>query len=160
MTKKTLLPLLFACAFLLGQSQANAQETKPQFTFKVEAGEFVEIFAECSGLGSQNEIIEHKILDPGGNEVIRKIPGKLKFYEITCKRPVNARDALWDWRKQVEVGHVDSARLNGRIILIDLKGIEIARWEFFRGWPASLKLSDKDFREELVLTVEGLERAH
>jgi phage tail-like protein len=157
--KKTFLLLLFACAFLLGQSQANAQD-RAQFTFKVEVGDLVEIFAECSGLGSQNEIVEHRILDPRGNEVIRKIPGKLKYNDITCKRSVTARDALWDWRKQVEDGQVDSARLNGWIILIDLKGIEIARWQFSRGWPSSLKLSDKDFREELVLTVEDLERAH
>jgi phage tail-like protein len=152
---------LFACVFLLGQGRANAQETKLQFQFtlRVEALGFVETFAECSGMGSQSEIIEHTIIYPGG-DITTKLPGKLKFYEITCRRAVTARSSLWTWRRLIEDGNVLAEGTNGEISLIDLKGVEIARWVFTRGWPASLKINDKDFREELVLTLAGVERVH
>lgn len=160
MVRKTFLLALFACVFLLGQGRANAQETKLQFQFilRVEALGFVETFAECSGMGSQSEIIEHKTVTPDGHEIIEKLPGKLKLYEIACRRAVTGKSSLWTWRKLIEDGNFQAARQNGEIILTDLKGIEIAGWVFNNGWPASLKISDKDFREELVLTVEDFER--
>ena len=156
MVKKTFLLALFACVFLLGQGRANAQDTKLQFQFilRVEALGFMETFAECSGMGSQNEIIEpplHLGLLPP-----EKIPGQLKRYEITCRRLVTAKRSLWIWRKLIEQGN--DARHDGEIILTDLRGIEIARWVFRHGWPASLKISEKDFREELVLAVDDIER--
>ena len=162
MVKKTFLLALFACVFLLGQGRANAQETKLQFQFilRVEALGFVETFAECSGMGSQSEIIEHRIVPPSGDDYIEKIPGKVKLYEITCRRAVTAKSSLWTWRKLIEDGNSQAARQDGEISLSDLKGVEIARWVFKRGWPASLKINDKEFREELVLTLEDFERVH
>jgi len=160
MMKKSFLLALFACVFLLGQGRANAQEAKVQFILRIEGLNFSEPFAECSGLGSQNEIIEHHIVYPNGEDLIRKIPGRLRLFEITCRRTVTANRSLWTWRKLIEDGNVDYARQNGEIFLGDSKGVPIARWVFSAGWPASLKISDKDFREEVVLTVENLERAH
>ena len=159
MIKKSFLLALFACVFLLAQGQANAQEAKVKFTLRVDGLNLVEPFAECSGLGSQNEIFEHRIVI-NGEEVIRKLPGRLMFYEITCRRTMTANRSMWTWRKLVEDGRVDDARHDGEIVLADSKSVEIARWVFFRGWPASLKISDKDSREEVALTVEAFERVH
>ena len=160
MMKKTFLLALFACVFLLGQGRANAQETKGQLPFilRVEALGFVEPFAECSGMGSQNPIIERRVTNANGGAIVEKLPGQLKLYEITCSRLVTSRSSLWSWRRLIEVGNFNSAQRNGEIILTDLRGAEIARWVFNNGWPASLKISDKDLREELVLAVEDLER--
>ena len=148
MMKNTLMLVLFACAFLLNQGQANAQETKPQFRFmlRVEALGIMDSFAECTGMGSQSEIIEHKILIGPGREIIRKIPGRLSFTNITCKRAVTANKSLWNWRKSIEEGRVDEGRSNGEIILLDARLIEIALWSFSNAWPASLTLNEKEFR--------------
>ena len=160
--KNTLMLALFACAFLLGQGQANAQDTKPQFRFmlRVETQGIMDTFAECTGMGSQSEVIEHKILIGPGREVIRKIPGRLTFTNITCRRAVTNSKSVSNWRKSIEEGKVDEDRSNGEIILMDARLIEIARWSFSNAWPASLTINEKDFREELVLTVEGIERVH
>jgi hypothetical protein len=157
MMKKTFLFALFVCAFLLGQGRANAQETRlqVQFILRVEALGFVEPFAECSGMGSQSDILEP--LDHFGFP-IGKIPGQLKRYDITCRRVVTVKRSLWNWRKLIEEQNLSAALQHGEIVLTDLRGIEIARWVFSRGWPASLKISDKDFREELVLSVDDIQR--
>jgi phage tail-like protein len=160
MVKNALLLVLFAGAFLFGPGQAKAQETKPQFQFilRIEALNLVEPFAECSGIGSQTEIVEHKILSEDGHDIVQKIPGRLSFNNITCRRLVSANTAIWKWRERVEEGNIQQARRHGEIILYDVKGIQIARWAFFNSWPVSLKISDKDFREELVFTSEGIQR--
>jgi len=157
MIKKTFLLALFACVFLLGQGRANAQETRLQFQFtlRVEALGFVEPFAECSGMGSQSDILEP---EPHFGILIGKIPGETKRYDITCRRLVTVKRSLWNWRKLIEDRNLGAAQQDGEIVLTDLRGIEIARWVFSRGWPASLKISDKDFREELVLSVDDIQR--
>ncbi len=95
-------------------------------------------FTECSGLGSEHEVIEHKVVGPNGKEVVRKIPGRLKWGDVTLKRGVTTNLDFWDWRKMVEDGNVAKARKNGSIIMYDQEGKEVARWNFERGWPSKI----------------------
>ena len=44
---------------------------------------------------------------------IKKIPGNLKFNDITLKRGVDADNGLWQWRQQVVDGKVKEARCDG-----------------------------------------------
>jgi phage tail-like protein len=72
--------------------------------------------------------------------------------------------AAWQWRKLVEQGEVDAARGNGSIVMMDQKGVEVARWNFLRAWPTkisgpSLNSSTNEVGvEELEIAHEGLER--
>jgi phage tail-like protein len=95
-------------------------------------------FTECSGIGSENEVIEHKVVNKKGVEVVMKIPGRLKWGDITLKRGITASMDLWKWRKMVEDGEVKSARKNGSIVMYDQMLQEVARWNFENAWPSKL----------------------
>jgi phage tail-like protein len=121
-------------------------------------------FTECSGIGSENDLIEHKVVDEKGRESIQKIPGRLKWQDITLKRGITSNMAIWDWRDQIVEGTVDDARKNGSIVMFDQAGDEVARWNFENAWPLkvsgpSMKADSNEFGiEELVITHEGLYR--
>lgn len=95
-------------------------------------------FTECSGLGSEHEVIEHKVVTDGAQEVIKKIPGRLKWENIVLKRGITANMDMWTWRKQVEDGDVEGARHDGSVIMYDHTLTPVAQWDFLRGWPVKV----------------------
>lgn len=121
-------------------------------------------FRECTGLGSENQIVEYKASGPKGEYVIKKVPGRMKWNDITLKRGITDAMDMWTWRKQVETGQVDSARKNGSITMYDQKGAALARWNFINAWPSKLTGPSANANnnevaiEELVITHEGYER--
>jgi phage tail-like protein len=133
--------------------------------FEISVGAISGYFTEVSGLGSESEIVEHKIMSKGAKEsIVRKIPGRLKWGDITLKRGITSSMDFYDWRKQVEQGKVDAARLDGTIIMFDNTFSPIAQWEFIKGWPSkisgpSLKSDGNEIGvEELVIVHEGIKR--
>ena len=121
-------------------------------------------FTECSGIGSENEVIEHKIVDDKGRETIQKLPGRLKWQDVTLKRGITDNMDIWDWRDEVVQGKVDDARRNGSVVMFNQQLSEVARWNFENAWPSkvsgpSMKSDSNEFGvEELVITHEGLYR--
>ena len=121
-------------------------------------------FRECSGLGSENEVVEYKASGAKGDFVIKKVPGRLKWNNITLKRGITDSMDLWKWRKLVEQGNVTEARKNGSITMYDTIGTEIARWNFTNAWPSKLTGPSTNAGnnevaiEELEITHEGYER--
>ncbi len=121
-------------------------------------------FTECSGIGSEHEVVEHKVVDEKGREFIQKIPGRLKWQDITLKRGITDNMDIWDWREMVVQGKVDEARRNGSIVMFNQALEEVARWNFENAWPSkvsgpSMKSDSNEFGiEELVITHEGLYR--
>jgi phage tail-like protein len=127
-------------------------------------GQVTGAFRECSGLSSENEVVEHKVSGPDGKPVIKKIPGNLKWGNITLKQGITDDMDMWKWRKQVEEGKVDKARKNGSIVLFSHDGHELARWNFINAWPAKINgpsvnaTSNEIAIEELEIAHEGYER--
>ena len=79
-------------------ARAGAVEEDPMlgFNFMLELdGALAGYFTECSGVGSENEIVEHKVVDKGGHEIVRKIPGRLKFTDISLKRGITSDLAIF-----------------------------------------------------------------
>ncbi|GAB1420224.1 phage tail protein [Anaerolineales bacterium] len=135
------------------------------FAFAIEVGGKINgFFTEISGMGSETEMIEHKVVTPTGQEVVKKIPGRLKWNDITLKRGITSNMDIWEWRGLVEKGQVDSARVNGSIIMYDQSGGEVARWNFERAWPSKVTgpqaQSDSNAVgvEELTLVCEYMTR--
>ena len=135
------------------------------FNFGLEfQGAIAGYFTEISGVGSEHEIIEHKVVDATGHESVQKIPGRLKWGDITLKRGVTSSMDIWDWRRQVEEGKMKDARKNGSIVMLDREYSPVARWNFEMGWPSkvngpTLKADSNEFAiEELVIVHEGIMR--
>lgn len=122
-------------------------------------------FTECSGIGSEHEITEHKVVDDTGHEIIRKIPGRVKFQDVTLKRGITSDVEIWDWRQDVVDGNMGTARKNCSILMLDRTYQDVATWEFFNAWPSkvtgpSLKADDNAFGvEEVTIVHEGMHRA-
>jgi phage tail-like protein len=121
-------------------------------------------FRECSGIDSESSIIEYKEANKNGITVIKKVPGDLKWSNITLKRGITDQMNLWKWRQEIEEGKVDSARKNGSIVLYDQKNTEIARYNFANGWPSKLTgptlnaTGNEIAVEEITICHEGLKR--
>lgn len=106
------------------------------FNFALEmGGKVIGFFTECSGLGSEHEVIEQKQVNEKGQEVIIKMPGRLKWENIILKRGISNNKDIWDWRQEVIEGNLEGARQDGSIVLYDPEGKEVARWDFRRAWP-------------------------
>jgi phage tail-like protein len=127
-------------------------------------GQVVGAFRECTGMGSENEVVEYKASGPKGEFVIHKVPGRMKWNNITLKRGITDDMKMWDWRKMVEEGKIDTARKNGSIVMFNQEGKEIARWDFIKAWPSKLTGPSANANnnevgiEEMELTHEGYER--
>jgi phage tail-like protein len=127
-------------------------------------GKITGYFTEVSGLGSETEVVEHKVINDKGVEVVLKVPGRLKWGDITLKRGITSNMDLWGWRKMVEDGDVKGARINGSIVMFDSELTEKARWDFLNAWPSKLtgpapKADSNEIGiEELVLVHEYIVR--
>ena len=130
------------------------------FHFAVDVqGAVTGYFTECSGLGSENEIIEHKVVNEAGVEVVVKQPGRLKWGDIVLKRGITSNMDVWEWRKMVEDGDVLGARQNGSIVMFDQQLTEVARWNFENAWP--LKITGPSVKSDgNEVGVEELTIAH
>lgn len=112
-------------------------------------------FQECSGLDSSQDPIEYR----EGNEgpTARKLPGMVKYSNISLKRGITDDGELWQWRANCMEGKIE--RKNGSIILLDDTGQERVRWNFREGWPT--KWTGPTFNAAgTEVAVETLELAH
>ncbi|HLJ54920.1 MAG TPA: phage tail protein [Chthonomonadaceae bacterium] len=127
-------------------------------------GQVTGAFRECTGLGSENEVVEYKASGEKGEFVIKKVPGRMKWNNITLRRGITDAMDMWKWRKLIEDGKVEEGRKNGSVVMFDTKGSEIARWNFTNAWPSKLtgpaaNASNNEVAiEELEITHEGYER--
>jgi len=118
-------------------------------------------FKSISGMDSETEIVEFK---QGNDMIVRKKPGRTTYANIVLERGYTATDDLWQWRKNIEEGKID--RRSGSVIILDQDGqTEVARYNFYHGWPCKWFVPDMDASksnmaiEKMELAVEKVERA-
>jgi phage tail-like protein len=135
------------------------------FNFGLELqGSITGYFTECSGIGSESETVEHKIVNEKGMEIVQKIPGRLKWQDVTLKRGITDNMQIWDWRAIVEKGNMAEARKMCSVVMFDRNYEEIARWNFENAWPSkvtgpSVKSDSNEIGvEEVTLVHEGMWR--
>ena len=121
-------------------------------------------FRECSGLDSTQDPIEYR----EGNETltVRKLPGLVKYSNISLKWGITDDAELWDWRKKaMDKGNDKELRKNVSIILADDTGEEKVRWNLSNAWPTkwtgpSLNATGNEVAiETLEIAHEGVEKA-
>lgn len=132
-----------------------------QFALEIEGVEMAR-FTEIGGLGWETEVVEYKDTLKSGKVVIRKRPGQTSYGDISLKRGLSADRGLSDWHQTVMNGAVE--RKNGSVVVYDMAGAELDRWNFERGWPSKWSASDLSAAsddvmiEELTIAIEFLER--
>jgi phage tail-like protein len=120
-------------------------------------------FHEASGFDSTIDVIEHR--EGGDNITTHKIPGMVKYSNISLKWGASDDRDLYDWHRQWATGDPAASRRSGSVILLDRQGQERGRWNFKSAWPAkwvgpSFSAESNDIAiESLELAHEGLARA-
>jgi phage tail-like protein len=121
-------------------------------------------FTHVSGLSSENEVVENKVVDTKGIGAVQVQPGRLKWNPITLKRGVTSNLDIWDWRQSVVDGKVTDARKSASVIAYSPDGKAVARWDMNRAWPS--KVSGPEFDsttgnvmfEEVTIVFESIKR--
>jgi phage tail-like protein len=145
---------------------ADREDPLVAFKFGLEIeGKLGGMFTTVSGIGSESQIVEHKVTNPEtGETIIQKIPGRLIWTDVTLKRGVTSNIDVWDWRQQVVDGKVDDARTNCSIVAYNQSNEEIARWNLDAAWPSKVSGPEMDagsqdyMVEEITIVHEGLTR--
>jgi phage tail-like protein len=147
------------------RSSPETEDPLLGFNFMLQLeGAMAGYFTECSGVGSENEIIEHKVVDKQGHELVKKIPGRLKWQDVTLKRGVTTDLNIWKWREEVVKGKMKSARKNISITMMDRSYQAKSTWNFINAWPSKVsgptfKADDNSFAvEEVTIVHEGMYR--
>ncbi|MHB0937056.1 MAG: phage tail protein [Armatimonadota bacterium] len=117
------------------------------------------IFREVTGLDSETEVIEHRVTGKGGNIVVHKIPGALKWSNIVLRRGITDDRKLHDWRQKIEEGQVEANRKNGSITLYAPDGSVVAKYSFVKGWPCKFTGPALDAAKNEI-AIEQIEIAH
>ena len=128
------------------------------FRFLVEIDGIVQAgFSEATIPESTQEPIEYR----EGSEppTVRKLPGLVKYGNLTLKWGITDSLELYNWRKLVEQGKTKDARKNIAVILMDEEGNSAARWEFREAWPTKYDAPDLSAKGNDV-AVETLEVVH
>ena len=146
-------------ALTLLSGSAAAQQESYVIQIEVPGGSTVEL-RNCSGLGSHNEVLEQRISQPDGSERIRKIPGTLRWMDLTCARGLSRDLQLRDWRKLVEDGRVQEARRDVLVTMLDSTMTVVARWTLLAAWPSRLQVAvdETGASETLTVVAEGIVR--
>ena len=133
------------------------------FRFLVEIDGIVQAgFSDATIPDSTQDPIDYR----EGNEppTVRKIPGLIKYGDVTLKWGITDSLELYNWRKLVEQGKMKDARRNMAIILMDEEGNPAARWEFNDVWPKKYDAPDLNAKgtdiaiETLEIVHEGMRR--
>lgn len=144
---------------------AEAKDSLVSSFFYLEiTGKLTGTFREVTNLGSETAVVTQQERSADGKLVFKKLPGTLKWNDITLKQGMTDNMDMWKWRAIVEQGDVVKARANGSITMMDTKGTPIAKWELLNCWPSKLtgpagKADGNEVAvQELTLTHEGYKR--
>ncbi len=146
---------------------ADREDPLVAFKFGLEIeGKMSGFFTTVSGIGSESEVVEHKISNPEtGETIIQKIPGRLAWTDVSLKRGVTSSIDVWEWRQAVVEGKIDDARTNCSIVAYNQANEEIARWNLESAWPSKVTGPEMDagsqdyMVEEITIVHEGMVRA-
>jgi phage tail-like protein len=121
-------------------------------------------FQECYRIGSETEVEEYM---EGGNPQVKKRPRYTKFLNPLFRRSMTNSAELWQWHKEVVIGHIDDARTDCTLVLYDDAYYEIARWNLVNAWPVEVNCELSQIGtasvtpvsvEQLVLNAEVIQR--
>jgi phage tail-like protein len=134
------------------------------FQFALTVDEVTGYFTEVSGIGSENAVATHKVVDTTGKEITIQVPGRVEWGEITFKRGLTSDFQFWTWRELVITGDTATARRQISIEMFDRNYQPVVTWTAENAWPSklsgpSIASDSNDYAiEELTIVHEGLTR--
>lgn len=132
------------------------------YNFKLEIQGMVEgHFTECTGMDIKVQAIKYR--EGGTNQVVRQLPGRVEYGDITLRYGLTRSRELWDWFMTAVKGKVE--RKNASIVLLESDGItEALRWNLVAAWPSQWRgalldaLSHEAAIESVTLVFDTLDR--
>ena len=95
---------------------------------------------------------------------VRKQAGLVNYGTLILKFGLTSSLDLYNWRKMIEQGKVNSNRRSMAVVLLDEEGKDVARWEFTNAWPSKYKGPDLNAQanemaiETLEIVFESMQR--
>jgi phage tail-like protein len=130
--------------------------------FRIEIGGIQRAgFRECSGLDAANDSIDYR--EGTDAMAIKKVPGLIKYSNITLKWGITDDPDIWKWRQSAMDGKVE--RKNISVVLVSEDGSEVKRWNLHDAWCTkvtmpSLNATGNDIAiETMEITHERMEEA-
>jgi phage tail-like protein len=111
-------------------------------------------FRSVSGLAAEAEVIEYREL--GGSHSI-KLPGRIRYPNVTLRRGLTTSRELWDWWETVRDGTLQ--RRTVVIALLDDARQPVLRWRLREAWIAKIETSELN-AEGNEVAIETIELAH
>lgn len=134
----------------------------PKFYFSVDIGDQTDLpFQEVSGLDVETDVIEYR---HGNSQVFStiKMPGLLKYGDITLKKGVFATDnSFYDWISKISLNTYE--RLTVVIKLLDEQNQPRMTWTLKNAFPKKVTPTDMNSKtsevaiETIVFACEGME---
>ena len=112
-------------------------------------------FTEVSGLSVEMNVEE--VQEGGNNHFVHRLPGQCKVGNLVLKGGVVSASEFFKWMMEIAQGRI--TRRNISVILYDLKGAELMRWNFINAFP--IKWTGPNLKaDDTLATIESLEIAH
>lgn len=136
-------------------------------------GEVVTALMTASGLDVEVSVATVKQVGKDGKQQLIKTLGETtSVSDLTLTRvaPNDMKgDKLWDWfndvrNKGMKAADRGGSRKNGSIVIYDASHSEVARFNFFNGWPTKISTdqlsvdSSDPVKESITIAIERLER--
>ena len=112
-------------------------------------------FSEVELPSGEIEVIEYR--EGRDANTMRKLPGLVKYPNVTLKRGINGHLELYNWWKSARDGNIQRADVS--IKLLDEQRREVMRWNLSRAWPVKLETGPLNAVANEV-AIETLELAH
>ena len=136
----------------------RANDPFASFNFMLEIDGITQAgFSECTGLNAEANVIDYR---EGSGESLntRKLPGLLKYGNVTLKRGVTLNPELFKWFKNVQDGDILRDKTMS-IVLLNEKRTEVVRYNLSNAWPC--KFMGGDFKANAnEITIETVEICH
>lgn len=139
-------------------SAGQRKDPLKNYRFKIEIDGITQAgFREVTIPDSSQDPIEYR----EGNELPtpRKLPGIVKYGNLSLKWGITDSLELYNWRKEVEQGNISGARKNIAVVLLDDMGEAASRWEFSEAWPSKYDTPDLNAISGEI-AIESMEIVH
>jgi phage tail-like protein len=144
---------------LRSEQSVRAQGAVGAFLWTLEVeGDELGAFSGVTGLSSESEVIEQRVTRSNGSGTVVKLPGVLRWSNVTLRRGVTNDGRLYDWRRMVEQGQA-GFRKSVRITCYAQDQRPVARFTLHNAWPVKWVGPSLDARSN-ELPVETIELAH